>query len=102
MESLKAIAKLTAELENVKGERDSLKCIVNDLETQLKEVKLAVSMEKSLAEQTMVTLKTDIKNSLKQPYEDYVEMREDETIDKFCLGTIGNIFKILSKYGINL
>ncbi len=100
--SLGTVAKLTAELENVKGERDSLKSTVEDLEAQLKEVKLAVSMEKSLSEQTIVTLKTDIKNSLKQPHEDYIEMSQDETIDKFCLGTIGNIFKILSKYGINL
>lgn len=102
MESLEAVTKLTAELESVKGERDSLKSTVEDLETQLKEVRLAVSMEKSLSEQAMVTLKTDIKNALRQPHNDYMDMRKDETIDKFCLGTIGNIFKILSKYGITL
>jgi hypothetical protein len=95
-------AKLTEQLNAITTERDSLKTALDTAESQVKDLNLAITVEKTLAEQSLTTLKIDIKKALKQSYDDYTEMKHDEAIDKFCLGTIGNIFRALARYGINL
>lgn len=97
-----AIAKLQTEIEQLSRIIKDKDCNIVDLTERLK---TAMQMDNISQSQELVTLKTNLQNSLKVEYDDYLVSRDSEcNSDSYAalLGSLARIFKNLKRFGINI